>query len=349
MSTDRQVYRILDANLNRASEGLRVIEDAVRFILNEGDLTREIREIRHSLTRKIGEIPDLDWGKLLASREAGEDVGKKLVEEERENLRDLIRANFRRVQEAERSLEEFGKLFSPALGQNFKGLRFKTYSLEKKIRMKLRKRIDLTLYAIAETRFIPEESFEENIQKVISGGVTVIQLREKSLSSSVFLETALRMRKLVQPPILFIVNDRVDIAVACRADGVHLGQEDFPVVAARRVTGEEMIIGVSTHSVEEAKMAEREGADYVAIGPVFSTSTKLDSRPPVGTGIIGKIKEKLSIPVVAIGGITAGNVEEVLGMGADGIAAASAIFGQEDMGVATRRLSHRIRSFKEKK
>jgi len=349
MNPDREVLRILDANLNRVSEGLRVIEDGVRFILNQRDLTRQIREIRHSLMRKAGEIPGAHWGKLIASREVGGDVGKDLGKEGRENFRDLIRANFRRVEEAQRSLEEFGKLFSPALGQSFKELRFKTYSLEKKVRGKLRKRIDLSFYAIAETKFIPEEDFEENIEKVVSNGATVIQLREKNLPPPSFLKIALRMRKLIRPPILFMVNDRVDIAMASRADGVHLGQEDFPLPAARRVMGEEMIIGVSTHSLEEALRAEREGADYVAIGPVFPTSTKLDSHPPVGTGIIGEIKKELSIPVVAIGGITAENIEEVLKMGADGIAVVSAIFGQEDVDVATRRLSQKIRNFRKKK
>jgi len=349
MNPNREILRILDANLNRASEGLRVIEDGVRFILNERDLTRQIREIRHSLMRKIGEIPGVDWARLIASREVGRDVGKDLGEKERENFQDLIRANFRRVEEAQRSLEEFGKLFSPALGQSFKELRFKTYSLEKKVRMKLRKRIDLSLYVIADTRFIRKESFEENIEKVISSGATVIQLREKNLPPPSFLKIALKMRKLIRPPILFIVNDRVDIAMACRADGVHLGQEDFPVPAARRVMGEEMIIGVSTHSLEEARRAERKGADYVAIGPVFPTSTKLDSHPPVGTGIIGEIKKELSIPVVAIGGIMAENIEEVLKMGADGIAVVSAIFGQEDVEGATRRLSEKIRNFRKKK
>ncbi|MBA7621858.1 Thiamine-phosphate synthase [subsurface metagenome] len=349
MNPDREVLRILDANLNRASEGLRVIEDGVRFILNERDLTRQIREIRHSLMRKAGEIPGAHWEKLIASREVGRDVGKDSGEEGRENFRDLIRANFRRVQEAQRSLEEFGKLFSPALGQSFKELRFKTYSLEKKVRAKLRKRIDLSLYVIAETKFIPEEDFEENIEKVVSNGATVIQLREKNLPPPSFLKIALRMRGLIRPPILFIVNDRVDIAMASRADGVHLGQEDFPLPAARRVMGEEMIIGVSTHSLEEALRAEREGADYVAIGPLFPTSTKLDSHPPVGTGIIGEIKKELSIPVVAIGGITAESIEEVLKMGADGIAVVSAIFGQEDVDIATRRLSQKIRNFRKKK
>ncbi len=349
MNSDREVLRILDANLNRASEGLRVIEDGVRFILNERDLTSQIREIRHSLMRKAGEIPGAHWGKLIASREVERDVGKDSGEEGRENFKDLIRANFRRVQEAQRSLEEFGKLFSPALGQSFKGLRFKTYSLEKKVRAKLRKRIDLSLYVIAETKLIPKKDFEENIEKVISSGATVIQLREKNLPALSFLKAALRMRKLIRPPILFMVNDRVDIAMASRADGVHLGQQDFPVPSARRVMGEEMIIGVSTHSLEEALRAEREGADYAAVGPLFPTSTKLDSRPPVGTGMIGEIKKELSIPVVAIGGITVENAHEALKMGADGIAVVSAIFGQEDINGATRRLSQEIRNFRKKK
>ena len=157
------------------------------------------------------------------------------------------------------------------------------------------------------------------------------------------------MRELIRPPILFIVNDGVDIAMASRADGVHLGQEDLPVPAARRIMGEEMIIGVSTHSLEEALRAEREGVDYVAIGPIFPTSTKLDSHLPVGIEMIGEIKKELSIPVVAIGGIRTENIEKVLKMGADGIAVFNAIFGQENVEVAIRRLSQKIRNFRKKK
>ena len=349
MNPDREVWRILDANLNRASEGLRVIEDGVRFILNQRDLTRQTREIRHSLMKKAGEIPGAHWEKLIASREVGGDVGKDLGKEERKNFRDLITANFHRVEEAQRSLEEFGKLFSPALAQSFKELRFETYSLEKKVRVKLRKKIDLSLYAIVETSPGINWDFEENIEKAVSNGATVIQLREKNLLPPSFLKIALRMRKLIHPPILFMINDRVDIAMASRADGVHLGQEDLPAPAARRIMGEEMIIGVSTHSLKEALRAEREGVDYIAIGPIFPTSTKLDPHPVVRIEMISEIKKELSIPVVAIGGIMAENIEEVLKMGADGIAVSNAIFGQENVEVAIRRLSQKIRNFRKKK
>lgn len=343
MNISPAIYRIIDANLNRASEGLRVIEDGVRFILNDPSLTEELKKMRHSIIKVIKDVPDFNWEELISSRNSRKDVGAELAEEKREKIKEVLRANFRRVEEAERSLEEFGKLLSPLLGEQFRKIRFQTYSLEKKIEMRLYKECDLSLCIIISSGLIKEENLKTKIKEVIVNGATVIQLREKTLPLRPFLKIALLMRKIIQPPVLFIVNDRVDIALASRADGVHIGQEDIPLPMARDILGEDKIIGMSTRSVKQAQQAEKEGADYIAIGPIFSTFSKLEAGLPKGPEIISQIKEKVKIPVIAIGGINLGNIEKVLKAGADGIAVISAVLHEADAGLATRRLSEKIR------
>jgi len=343
MDFRRAIYRIIDANLNRAGEGLRVIEDGVRFIFNDFSLTEELKKMRHSIVKVIKDIPDFNWEELISSRNSRKDVGAKLAEEKREKIKEVIRANFRRVEEAERSLEEFSKLLSPLLGEQFRKIRFQTYSLEKKIEMRLHKERDLSLCVIISSSLIKKENLKAKIKEMIVNGVTVIQLREKTLPLRSFLKIALLMRKIIRPPVLFIVNDRVDIALASRADGVHIGQEDIPLPVAREILGEDKIIGMSTHSVKQAQQAEKEGADYIAVGPIFSTFSKPEAGPSKGPEIISQIKEKVEIPVIAIGGINPGNVEKVLRAGADGIAVISAVLQEADIGLATRRLSEKIR------
>ncbi len=350
MNRQREIYRIMDVNLDRASEGLRVIEDAVRFGLNDYHLTQKVRQLRHFLAKIAQEIPHFRWKQRLGWRDVEKDVGTELGrEEKRERFENLVEANFGRVQEAERSLEEFVKLFSPELGQRFKRLRFQTYSLEKKVAMKLEKRYDFSLYVITDSSLIKAEEFEEKLKEVVSNGATVVQLREKTLPLWAFFKKALLLRKIIPEDVLFMVNDRVDIAVASGADGVHLGQEDLPISAARKVLGEGKIIGASTPSVEQAQQAEREGVDYVAIGPVFSTTTKPGVGSAKGIEIIGKAKAKVDIPVIAIGGINLDNVERTLKAGADGVAVISAVFKEANTGLATRRLSEKIRALKKGK
>jgi thiamine-phosphate pyrophosphorylase len=350
VNRQREIYRILDVNLDRASEGLRVIEDAVRFGLDDYHLTLKVRQLRHFLAKVAEEIPHFRWRQRLGYRDVEKDVGAALVEKEkREGFENLVKANFGRVQEAERSLEEFVKLLSSELGQRFKKLRFQTYSLEKKVAMRLEKRCDFSLYVITDSSLIKEEDFEGKIKEVVSNGATVVQLREKTLSLSAFFKKALLVRKMIPEDVLFMVNDRVDIAIASGADGVHLGQEDLPISAARTILGPHKIIGASTHSVEQAQQAEREGADYVATGPVFSTTTKPDVGSAKGIEIIGKVKEKVDIPVIAIGGINSNNVKRTLKAGADGVAVISAVFKQANTGLATRRLSEKIRAIKKEK
>ena len=343
MDSRRAIYRIIDANLNRASEGLRVIEDAVRFVLDDRSFTEELKELRHSLAKIVEETPVFSREELISSRNSQKDVGAQLAEEKREKIKEMIRANFKRVEEAERSLEEFGKLLSPLMGERFRKIRFQTYCLEKKIEMRLYKKHNFSLYVITSSDLIEKESFEMKVKEIIANGATVIQLREKNLPLRAFLKIALLMRKIVEPPVLFIINDRVDIAIACQADGVHIGQEDMPLGMARQILGEHRIIGVSTHSVKQAQEAQKEGADYIAIGPIFSTSSKPNVGPPKGPQIISQVKEMVEIPVVAIGGINLDNMDKTMEAGADGIAVINAVFQEADVGLATRMLSEKIR------
>ena len=340
-----RIYRIIDANLNRAAEGLRVLEDAVRFCMDEQDLTRELKDLRHLLLKEVNHLPEKE--RLIASRLSLQDVGAKLKEEPREKIEELINANFRRVEEAERSLEEYGKLILPSWGERFRRFRFRTYDLEKKIRAKLKKKVDYTLYAITESS-LPEEDLLSRVKQIVKGGATCLQLREKNISSREFLNRAIQLRKVIPSDVSFIVNDRVDIAVICGADGVHLGQDDIPLPSARKIMGEDKIIGVSTHNLEQAKKAEAEGADYIGVGPVFSTSTKPDALHPVGCEMIRCIKKEVKIPVVAIGGICPENLKEVLEAGADGVAVISAIFARRDILKATQNLIKLIKEFKGK-
>ena len=346
MDSRRAICRIIDVNLNRASEGLRVIEDGVRFVLDDRSFTEELKELRHSLAKIVEETPVFSREELISSRNSQKDVGAQLAEEKREKIKEMIRANFKRVEEAERSLEEFGKLLSPLMGERFRKIRFQTYCLEKKIEMRLYKKHNFSLYVITSSDLIEKESFEMKVKEIIANGATVIQLREKNLPLRAFLKIALLMRKIVEPPVLFIINDRVDIAIACQADGVHIGQEDMPLKIARQILGEDKIIGVSTHSIEQAQEAQKEGADYIAIGPIFSTSSKPNVGPPKGPQIISQIKEMIEIPVVAIGGINLDNMDKTLEAGADGIAVINAVFQEADVGLATRMLSEKIQAMK---
>ncbi len=172
-------------------------------------------------------------------------------------------------------------------------------------------------------------SFKDMTKKVLAGGVRWIQYRDKFRTRREIFEEALSLRRLTKEySAIFIVNDYVDIAFCTDADGVHLGQDDLPLKEARKIMGKKKIIGISTHNLEEAVTAEREGADYIGFGPVFRTNTK-DAGEPRGTGLLKEVKTKVKIPVVAIGGINLENIKTVLSTGVDGIAIASAILKGE--------------------
>ncbi len=198
------------------------------------------------------------------------------------------------------------------------------------------------LYVILDRKCQRGRSFLETARAAIRGGADVIQLRDKELSAKELIRQGTPVRELTrQTEILFIVNDRLDVAVALQSDGVHLGQDDLPIDAAKRILGSKVLIGKSTHSLEQALEAEREGADYIGVGPVFATPTK-PSYLPVGLELVKEVSERIKIPFVAIGGIEAGNIREVIGQGAVSVAVVRAVAGAENIEEAARQLKKEI-------
>jgi thiamine-phosphate pyrophosphorylase len=191
--------------------------------------------------------------------------------------------------------------------------------------------IDLSLYLVADVDFAAGRDLVRLVRESVRGGVTAVQLRAKGLGTRAFLELAIRMAAVLEGrSIPLIINDRVDIALACGAEGVHLGQDDMPADIARKLLGRSKIIGISVNTMKEARAAERLGADYVGLNPIYETTTKDTGLPAVGPAGVVRMHERIGIPIVAIGGIHIGNAAGVIEAGAAGVAVVSAILGAPD-------------------
>ncbi|MFD2168825.1 thiamine phosphate synthase [Tumebacillus lipolyticus] len=199
--------------------------------------------------------------------------------------------------------------------------------------------MDSRLYLVTGHQFLNGRSLESVIRAAISGGVDCVQLREKDFTGRELLEAGRLIRHITRElHVTFIVNDRIDVARAVDADGVHLGQSDLPIQAARDILGPGKIVGLSTHNVQEAMEAERLGADYIGLGPMRKTMTKLDTEPVVGPAGVKKVREHVSLPIVAIGGIKEDDVAEIIRSGASSVAVVSAIIASSDVEATARRM-----------
>ncbi|WP_209125364.1 thiamine phosphate synthase [Alkalihalobacillus sp. BA299] len=191
---------------------------------------------------------------------------------------------------------------------------------------------DFKLYTITGEEFHPGRDLLTVMEKAILGGSDIIQLRDKTNSKKVVFEKAKKLRELTRKyEVTFIVNDHIDVALAVDADGIHIGQDDLPIEEARKIVGKDKIIGLSTHAIEEAREAERAGADYIGVGPIFPTKSKVDVVDPVTTDYIRQVVKEITIPFVAIGGIKLHNVDQVLEAGATRICAISEIVGADNV------------------
>lgn len=209
--------------------------------------------------------------------------------------------------------------------------------------------IDYSLYVIANQDLQKNRTIIEVIEEIIQGGATIIQLREKNLPTRTFFEEAQIVRKITKKAgIPLIINDRLDVALAVNADGVHLGEEDLPLKYARKIAPH-FIIGYSTDSIDQAREAEKDGANYLGVGSVFPTKTKIDAGMAIGTQKLEEIKRAVSIPVIAIGGITLENLPKVIQSGVDGVAVISAIISAESPFEATKKFRYVIDSFRKAK
>jgi len=210
-------------------------------------------------------------------------------------------------------------------------------------------RTDLTLYVVTDPRLSRGLDHLEIARRATAGGADVVQLRDKSMHGAELYRTAVSMRGIVHGAgKLFIVNDRLDIAMAAGADGVHLGQDDIPVSAARSIA-RDLIIGASVSSVEEAVIAEMGGADYVAVSPLFDTGSKDDAGPGHGLSVLKDIRSAVIIPVIGIGGIDRTNVADVIRCGADGVAVISAVVSQADVSGAAREMRSLVMKAREER
>jgi thiamine-phosphate pyrophosphorylase len=351
----KKVWRILDANLNRASEGLRVIEEIARFVMDDEALTAEIKQCRHRLAA-VCQHPAFNYSVLIDARDAQEDVGGGHTYSHSEGLRadyrEIAIANIKRVQEAARALEEFGKLVNPAVGHGFKQFRFMVYTMEKTFSgaFCLRQQLvpDWGLYVITGDQWSRGRTLSDIVSQAIAGGASAIQLREKGMDTGQLVEAARCIRKITQEAgAALIINDRVDVALAVDADGVHIGQHDMNIADVRKVIGIHKLVGVSTHNVIEAKLAEEAGADYIGVGPIFATATKEDIETPKGIQMLQEIRDAVSIPCIAIGGIKPENVAQVISAGADGVAVITAVVAADNVKQAAAEMLQIINAAKE--
>ena len=203
----------------------------------------------------------------------------------------------------------------------------------------------MLLYAVTDRTWVGNQSLIEQVEEAIKGGVTCVQLREKELEEEAFLSEAIELKNICSRyQVPFIINDDVEVAIKCGADGIHVGQKDMEAGNVRAMVGEDMIIGVSVQTVEQALAAQKAGADYLGVGAVFTTTTKLDANS-VSHETLKEICETVSIPVVAIGGINKSNILGLSGTGVDGVALVSAIFAAKDIAsecVILRSLSEKM-------
>ena len=326
--SDNRIAQLIDANLDRAREGLRVMEDWCRFGLKRNDFSIQIKDWRQQLGAHHHKI----YRKArLTSEDPGIGISHPL-QKNRTTPEDIFIANSSRVQEALRVLEEFTRITDPKLSEVATRIRYETYEIEIKV-LNAKEGIDKrqilkdsSLYLVTKNR----RNLKEIVLQSLEAGVKIIQYREKTLNDNKKINQAKDLASLCKKyNSLFIVNDRIDIALAIDADGIHLGQEDIPTKIARKILGSEKIIGRSTHCIEDIKNAEEEGCDYIGLGPVFPSETKKKLNP-IGIGDLKKGLNKTLLPAFAIGGINSSNIKQLNPIKNLRIAVSDAIINSKD-------------------
>ena len=382
---ERAVYRILDANFNRCREGLRVMEEFCRFGLDNRAFSSRCKGLRHELTRVVGRF---DAEKLIVCRDSAGDVGSSMrVEKQmaRGDLKDCFLAAAKRAGEAFRALAEAGQIIDSKAAAEFERLRFEVYTLEKDVvgavwGSERFSRVRLYVLVTVEEND-DHDAAVEMARECAAGGADCIQLRCKGAGQarsgradedlSIGVAKCLYSTRTVarcegmddadvlglaekfagvckEAGVISIINDRADIALASGADGVHLGKGDMPIEHVRKLGARPLIVGVTTHCVEELEEAIAAGADYVGIGPMFSTETK-PGLAAAGLGYAAKAMQMLEgtgVGHVAIGGIDINNVDSVLATGVRAVAVCSAVTGADRPVEACRELKGKVKRCK---
>lgn len=359
-SDQSSIYRILDAAINRAGEGIRVVEDYVRMVLQDEHLSRKLKQLRHDLTQ---ETISIEPESRIAARDTVGDVGCQ-IETESEYLRGetteeetgaasgpasgLVQANLARAQQALRTIEEFSKTIDPEIARKVEQLRYRTYTIEKAVLttvVSLQNFSRASLYVLIDGCSFAKQGDSEliaTVRQLMDAQVDFIQLRDKTLTDRQLVLAGRAIAHLVRgSSTRFIVNDRADLAVAVGANGIHLGQEDMGVADARRIVGAARTIGVSTHSISQARQAVLDGANYIGVGPVFESQTK-SFKEHVGLKLIHEVVQEIQLPAFAIGGINLENVDLIAEAGLSRIAVCGAVTRSADPKAAAIALKQKL-------
>ncbi|WP_269611145.1 thiamine phosphate synthase [Prochlorococcus marinus] len=326
--SDNRIAQLIDANLDRAREGLRVMEDWCRFGLKRSDFSIQIKDWR----QQLGGHHHIIYRKArLTSNDPAMGISHPL-QKVRSTPEAVFIANSSRVQEALRVIEEFTRITDPKLCEVATKIRYETYEIEIKVLSTtegIQKREtlkDCSIYLITTKK----RNLEEIVHQSLKAGVKIVQYREKFLNDNEKISQAKCLASLCKKyNSLFIVNDRIDIALAVEADGIHLGQEDMPTKIARELLGPEKIIGRSTHCIEDIKNAEKEGCDYIGIGPIFPSETK-KKLSPLGIDYLTKGLSETFLPAFAIGGINSSNIKKLNQINNLRIAVSNAVINASD-------------------
>lgn len=334
--TDPSTLRMIDANLNRAREGLRVAEDCARFVLDDQGLSERCKALRHRLRTSV-DMLGLAPEALLACRDTEGDVGTSITtpgEQDRgSGQRDVVQAACKRAQEALRVIEECAKTLGQS-GAAFEAIRYALYTLEQRLVLALRPPCpQWSLCVLVTESLCQHHDPAEIVRRAAGGGARCIQIREKEMGDGALLEHAGRLTEIAHALDMHVmINDRAHIAQLVGADGVHLGLDDLSIEAARALLGPRFWIGRTCPNLVHAIEAIERGADTCGIGPVFASATKAK---PMLAGL-GLVEEYLrdertrATPVLAISGISHRNVQELAGVGCPGVAVSSAVCASAD-------------------
>lgn len=345
-SSSINAMRIIDASLNRVGEGLRVLEDIARLGLSNPRLTRQLKNMRH----RLEEVPWADKKNLLASRDATGDVGAFLETDTGSSGPDLgnfIVANARRAEQGLRVIEELAKMETVSIDSEiYKQARFNLYTLESEMVSMLTRKGKQNrikgLCVVLDAKFLGNYSYVDMARAVIKAGTRVVIIgKVKGTDREVFKITSDLRELCSQTDSLLIINGRLDLALACNADGLHLHQHDLPAGIARKYLPVDTLVGVCASSASQATQAESEGADFITSGQIFASEIKFCDKI-IGIEALKQIRKASSLPVVAIGGINHANIGLVVSAGADAVAVnAPAAFDTSFTG-AFRRLSDTV-------
>ncbi|HPI92296.1 MAG TPA: thiamine phosphate synthase [Deltaproteobacteria bacterium] len=328
-----ETCRIVDANLNRITEGLRVAEDVCRYAWNIRGVQGRLKSLRH----RVAVL--LDRGGFIPSRNPMADVGRSssgALESRRADLAEVVKANLKRVEEGLRVLEEIFKISDLKISAACKNLRYETYEIERKIFAVRERSLGRGLYLILTA---PCRGIEDLASAATASGLPAVQLRCKEGDDRYFLDLAGKIRKLTSGSTTrFIINDRMDIACLAGADGVHLGQKDVDPARARTLLGPDAVIGLSTHDLDQVRRANTLPVDYIGFGPIFETASKDNPDPVTGTAALAEAVSLSTVPVVAVGGITGDAIPALKRTGCHDVAVIGAVTRSADPCTETLRL-----------